>query len=422
MKASVLSKAARSSMSIALSGVLQHPIRSLLTLLTASIGIASVIASMAILKGARHRISEDLSKLGLDVIVMQNLIPSLGPVLKSKLLSMSHVEQVERELAGEIEAAAPAVYRRYSVCLPPSENWKTTTVIGTTETFGRMLKLRMERGRFLGKEEVLEKRPVCVMDSALADDISVGKDVMGKEVELVRGNSKLRMTVIGVLEDPYKLRKPQGTIDMVAMCRSIFATRLEFKNIYVPLGLIWEEGQNVSTILIKVRNSDRVETAMEKLSGLFDPDKDYVAILSQKRWVLETLRSIHDFTGYSNIIWIVMLGVAAVMIMTIRFVSVRERYREIGIRRTEGASRGTIAVQFALEGILLCAAGGLVGIGLGIGLAKAVEASIIRWEVILSASSILLAAGLSVAVGIISSILPAGRAASLQPVEALRMP
>jgi len=114
--------------------------------------------------------------------------------------------------------------------------------------------------------------------------------------------------------------------------------------------------------------------------------------------------------------------VAAVMIMTIRFVSVRERYREIGIRRTEGASRTAIALQFGLEGILLSVSGGLIGIGLGIALGKLVEATIIRWQVIFSASSILLAALLSVGVGIISSILPAGKAASLEPVEALRMP
>ncbi len=422
MGASNFIKATRSTFSIALSGVLQHPVRSLLTLLTASVGIASVVASMAVLKGGRHRISQDLSKLGLDIIVVQNLMPSFGEVLKSKLLSMSHVEQVRNELREEIEAAAPAVYKRYSASFQPGGEWRMTTVIGTSADFGRMLNLRMKGGRFLRKEDVLDQRPVCVMDSSLVADIFEGEDAVGREVEIVRGTSKLRLKVIGVLEDPYKLRRPRGTMDTAAMSRSIFASRLEFKNIYVPLGLIWTEGDTIGTILLKARNTDRVESAMAKLSKLFDPSEHYVAVLSQKEWILETLHSIHDFTGYSNIIWMVMIGVAAVMIMTIRFVSVRERYREIGIRRTEGASRAAIAVQFALEGILLSATGGLMGIGLGIALGKLVEATIIRWQVIFSASSFLLAAVLSVGVGIISSILPAGKAASLEPVEALRMP
>jgi len=260
------------------------------------------------------------------------------------------------------------------------------------------------------------------MDSSLVDAVFEGKDVIGRELDIVRGKSKLRLKVIGVLDDPYTLRRPRGSLDTAAMSRSIFASRLEFKNIYAPLGLIWKEGDSIGTILLKAQNADRVESAMQKLRNLFDPSEDYVGAFSQKEWILGTLRSIHDFTGYSNIIWIVMIGVAAVMIMTIRFVSVRERYREIGIRRTEGASRATIAAQFALEGILLCASGGLTGIGLGIGLAKLVEATIIRWDVIFSASSILLAVVLSIAVGILSSILPAGKAASLEPVDALRMP
>jgi putative ABC transport system permease protein len=349
-------------------------------------------------------------------------MPSFGEVLKAKLLNMSHVEHIRRELRDEIEAAAPAVYRQYSASFSGCPLWKMSTVIGTTAEFSRMLHLKMKGGQFLGKDDVAENRRVCVMDSSLVNDIFTGDDPIGRELEIARGMATLRLKVIGVLEDPFKLRRPHGQLDTAAMSRSIFASRLEFKNIYVPLGLVWEEEDSLGTILLRARDTDTVERAMAKLSHCFPPEQSFVGVFAQKEWILETLRSVHDFTGYSNVIWIVMVGVAAVMIMTIRLVCVRERYREIAIRRTEGASRGTIALQFALEGILLCATGGVMGIGLGIALAKLVEASIIRWEVIFSASSILLAAVLSVAVGILSGILPARRAASLDPVEALRMP
>ena len=109
------------------------------------------------------------------------------------------------------------------------------------------------------------------------------------------------------------------------------------------------------------------------------------------------------------------------MIETINLLSVRERYTEIAIRRTEGATKKAIGLQFGLEGILLCATGGLAGIGLGIVMAKAIEATILRWDVAFSASAIAIAAGLSVGVGIVSSILPAKRAASLDPIEVFRM-
>jgi len=414
-------KTAQSHFGIALSGVLQRPLRSLLTVLTASIAIASVVASMAILKGGRRRIREDLSKLGLDIIVVQNIMPSFGPVLKSKLLTMSHAEQVRDELRGDAEAVAPAVYRRYSVSSSPGDNWTTTTVIGTTAEFGGMLNLKLKGGRFLGEENVLRQHPVCVMDLAIKNEIFGNEDAVGKEVEMVRGKSRLRLEVIGVLEDPYKLRKPRGQLDTVAMSRNIFASRLEFKNIYVPLGLVWKEGDNIGTILVKTRNADRVEAAMAKLDRLFPPEEQYIAVLSQKEWILETFRSVYDFTGYGNIIWIIMVAVAAVMIKTISLLSVRERYREIAIRRTEGATKGAIGLQFGLEGISLCATGGLMGIGLGIVMAKVVEATILRWEVAFSLSAILIAAGLSVVVGIVSSILPAKHAASLDPIEVLNM-
>jgi len=376
---------------------------------------------MAILKGGRRRIKKDLSKLGLDIIVVQNIMPSFGPVLKSKLLTMSHAEQVRDELRGDAEAVAPAVYRRYSVSSPPEEDWTTTTVIGTTAEFGRMLNLSLKAGRFLREEDVLRQHRVCLMDLAIKSEIFGDEDAVGKEVEMVRGKSRLRLEVIGVLEDPYKLRKPRGQLDTVAMSRNIFASRLEFKNIYVPLGLVWKEGDNIGTILVKTRNADRVEAAMAKLDRLFPPEEQYIAVLSQKEWILETLRSIHDFTGYGNIIWIIMVAVAAVMIKTISLLSVRERYREIAIRRTEGATKGAIGLQFGLEGIFLCATGGLMGIGLGIVMAKVVEATILRWEVAFSLSAILIAAGLSVVVGIVSSILPAKHAASLDPIEVLSM-
>jgi putative ABC transport system permease protein len=376
---------------------------------------------MAILKGGRERIQQDLSKLGLDVVVVHNLMPDLGPVFKSRSLSMSHLEQIRNELRGDVRAVAPAVHKRHSASFPPGAASRTATVIGTTAEFARTLHLGMKEGRFFRDEEVSQNVPVCVMDSAMANDLLGKGRATGKELEIARGKSRWRLKVVGVVEDPFTIRKASGPIDTVAMSRAVFPSRLEFKNIYVPLGLIWQQGDTIDTVLIRVKDADLVERAMEKLDTIFNPKEGYVVVVSQKEWILETLRSLHDFTGYSNVIWIVIIAVAAVMITTIRLLSVRERYREIAIRRTEGATKTSVGLQFGLEGVLLCATGGLIGIGLGIGLAKLVEASIIRWHVIFSASSILIAAAVSIAVGIASSILPAKRAASLEPVEVLRM-
>jgi putative ABC transport system permease protein len=376
---------------------------------------------MAILQGGRQRVKEDLAKLGMNIIVVHNMMPSFGPVLKSKLLTNSDAEEIRRELSSEVEAVSPTAYRRYSVCAPPREELTTSTVLGVTAEFGRMLDLRLEEGHFLSEADVRESRPLCVMDRAIVTEVFHDEEAVGREIEMVRGKSRLRLKVVGVLEDPYKLRKPRGQLDTVAMSRTIFASRLEFKNIYVPLGLIQDDGEGIGTILVKARDTDRVDGIMEKLEALFPPEKKYVAVLSQKDWIQETVQSVHDFTGYSNIIWIIMVGVAAAMIETINLLSVRERYTEIAIRRTEGATKKAIGLQFGLEGILLCATGGLAGIGLGILMAVVTEATILRWEVAFSASAIAIAAGLSVVVGIVSSILPAKRAASLDPIKVFRM-
>ncbi len=426
---------------IALSNLFNRPLRSFLTALTAAIGIATVVATVSILDGAKRVFRDNVNRLGADVIAVHNArskvvgklsripfmkktlrkIPDIDRLSDWQPLTISDGKFLEKKFGQDRIISSPAIVERRSITTEKNITY-STTVIGTIENFNKMFSLNMLKGRFLNKEDILRKRQVCVLDDALAKKIFDDENPIGREIGVSYDLRKIRFTIIGVLADPFSMMKSLRQIDTGFMARNVFYSRLEFKNVYLPIPFAKDKDNDViNTLLIKAKNENDVEPLMEKLETYFVSNNKNVYLQAQKPWILETLQSADDFTTFCNVIWIIILAIAAVMIMIVTLLSVRRRFQEIAIRITEGATKGKIVLQFGMENFILFTAGGSCGIFLGIVFTRIIERIIISWKAVFSTYSILLAVILTVLVGILTSIPPARRAASLNPVEVFRM-
>jgi len=406
---------------IAIKGLLQRPLRSLLTMLTAAIGIAAVVSSISILYGARQLIRKDMSKLGLDVILIENKSVLLRSVLQSAALDITDIDFIKKSIPSPGLKAAPLISFRSKVLYPSKETSFITTVIGTDEDFFQMYDLPEHAGKFLSAEDIAEGKMVCVVDYGLAMEDLKDKACVGKSLELLKGKRRTEFVIKGVMSDPYSLRSEEREMDTAFAARNILKSRLKFRNIYISINLVDDRKENmVDAIMVKTGDHRQVDHVQKKLEKIFADKEKGVKIWAHKSWIMGTLEYLNDVTAYSNAIWIIILAVASIMIITITLVSVRERYHEIAIRITEGATRAKIVLQFAFENLLLTLAGGVIGIGLGLFLNTILRACVIRWDPIFSTREAALVILLSVLVGIVTGIVPAWKAASLEPVDVFR--
>jgi ABC-type antimicrobial peptide transport system permease subunit len=386
-------------------------------MLTAAFGIAAVVSSISILYGGRYRMRQDMSRLGLDIILIENKPSIMGHLRKTPRLNFSDLDSIKTDVPG-LEVSS-IITSRTRVHYPKKDLSKIITVIGTDESIFKMYDLSAIKGRYFTAKDIAQKRNVCVVDQALAEGEFQNGGIVGDELVLKAGDKELRLKVIGVMKDPYSVRTPQRQMDTASAARNILKSRLKFRNIYIPVTLIGGETGELNAIMIKTGDHRTVDEIQARLEDKFDGMP--VKIWSHKSWIMGTLEYMEDITAYTNVIWIIILGVASVMIVTITLVSVRERYYEIAIRITEGATRAKIVLQFALENMMLTLTGGIVGIGLGHLFNALIRAFVIRWDPIFSSRETIFVLALSVFVGIATSIIPARKAAGLKPVDVFRM-
>ena len=388
-----------------------------MTMLTAAFGIAAVVSSISILYGGRYRMRKDMSRLGLDIILIENKPGIMGHLRKTPGLNFSDLNSIKSAIPG-LEVS-PIITARTKVLYPKKDLSRIITVIGADENIFKMYDLSALKGRYFTAREIALRRNVCVVDQALAEGEFQNIDMVGDELVLIDGGRELRLKVIGIMQDPYSVRTAKRQIDTASAARNILKSRLKFRNIYIPATLIGGAAGELNAIMVKTGDHRTVDAIQARLEARFEGMP--VKIWSHKSWIMGTLEYMEDITAYTNVIWIIILGVASVMIVTITLVSVRERYYEIAIRITEGATKAKIVLQFALENMLLTLTGGIVGIGLGHLFNALIRAFVIRWDPMFSSRETIFVLALSVFVGIATSIIPARKAAGLKPVDVFRM-
>jgi len=407
-----------------------HRLRSLLTVLGIVFGVCSVIAMLAIGEGASWEAQQQIRNLGSQNVLLKSIKPAEEEKISNRGqqggwaleygLKHADIRRIRDTLA-DVELLVPArVIRDYV--------WNITRrvdaeIVGTLPNHPSTRGQRVASGRFFNEIEMDAAAPVCVLGHAMARRLFPASDPLGQDVRVDVNYFR----VVGVLEAESAPRSasPQG------------ASAAPTDRMYIPLetarrrygeilarrrgGTFEAEKVQLHEITLRVARPESVVSVSEVVKQLLarhHPRKDYEVVVP-----LELLRRAertkHIFNLVLGSIAAISLLVGGIGIMNIMLANVTERTREIGVRRALGARRRDIIIQFLVESVLLSAAGGLIGVVLGIAIPFAVSA-MAGMKVIVTVWSPVAAFTLSALVGIVFGIYPARRAARLDPVEALR--
>ncbi|MCS6910067.1 MAG: ABC transporter permease [Anaerolineales bacterium] len=400
---------------IALRALAANKLRSALTMLGIIIGVASVVALMAIGAGATAGITAQVQGIGSNLIIVMPGRLQQGPNrggMQPAALYYSDYEALAKTLK-DVNGVAPSYETQATVVF--ETRTRSAGVIGITTKYAELRHYDIEQGRFPTPAEQQSGARVAVVGVNVVRDLFGGLNPLGRTIKL----NGVPFTVIGVLEE-------QGS--------GGFGSADDY--VMVPLetgydklfGASAVEGgkRKVSNIVISVKDETAVDSVMAQIERtlrrqhkLAPGDEADFLVLSQTQ-LLDTLSQITAIlTAFLGAIAAISLLVGGIGIMNIMLVSVTERTKEIGLRKAVGAKRGAILLQFLVETLVLSLLGGLLGIALGVGIAAAVTATgVITASV--TAPSVALAFGFAAAVGVLFGLYPAWRAAQLRPIEALR--
>lgn len=408
----------------AFKGLYANKLRSGLTVLGIVVGIGAVIALVSIGQGAQRFLVSQIGGMGPDVLLVrpgstmiESELNSMTPGASSSSLTLDDAEAIANncpsvELVGpEVMTAATVTYKDRSM---------TTVVAGGTPAEQDIYNAKLDYGKPLTWAQVRARSRVCSLGHHAAEYLFQGINPLGKMVR-IKG---IPFKVIGVFKSGTGMMMSNIMEDSVA----IPITTAQDKIISQQTA---GGSQGIQNLYVEVVDETKLDEAKTEITNLLrqrhdlKPGDDNDFTIMAQQHVLNVLKNV---TGLMTLalggIAAISLLVAGIGIMNIMFVSVRERTREIGIRRAVGASRKDILYQFLTEAVVLSLVGGILGIliGYGITLVASHIAGVygFAFPVIISPMTIGLAVGIAVAVGLVFGIFPAVRAARLSPIEALR--
>lgn len=380
-----------------------HRLRTLLSLVGMAIGVAAVVALTALGEGARRYVIDQFASIGSNLLIV---VPGktettgfAGVGGAPEDLTLEDSQAIERGVAG-VEKLAPIVVGTEYVA--HGARRRQVAIIGATHDFLEVRKLAMARGQFLPAGESQRGRAVAVIGHAVARELFPGEEPVGRVVR-IGGH---RMRVIGVLQS--KGTQLGTNVDEVAVVP--VATSLRMFN-----------RSSLFRVMVQVREGadlERVEADIVRLLAERHGEED-VTVITQDALVATFSQILGALTLALGAIAAISLSVAGIGIMNVMLVSVSERTREVGLLRAVGVGRRQVLAVFLAEAALLAAAGGLLGLAVGwgavrvlVGLFPALPASPPAWAIAASMS-------LALGVGVLFGLLPARRAARLDPVHAL---
>ena len=384
------------SFRLALKSIASSKMRSFLTMLGIIIGVASVILLVSLMQGMTNYISDSYSDLGTDQV--------------SVSVTNTDTRNVDVDTMYEFLEEQQALFAAMSPTVSVggtlkngTESSTTASISGVGEDYLNIQALELSMGRFIQYSDILSRQKVCVIGSYVAQELFAGESALNQTLK-INGEA---YTVVGVLQE--KADSEEGSSDDCVYLPYSVATKLSFS-------------ADISSYVFTVKNTDYMEQAKSVLEdylyGIFMNEDLYnVTSLSE---MLEMVTSMTDMMTMLLVgIAAISLLVAGIGIMNIMLVSVTERTREIGIRKSLGAKRRTILQQFVIEAGVTSSLGGIAGIVIGCILTP-LTGNLIGFESTPSISAILVSFGVSAGIGIIFGYMPARRAANLNPIDALR--
>ncbi|MBC2445644.1 FtsX-like permease family protein [Clostridium saccharobutylicum] len=413
---------------LAIAGLKSSKMRALLTMLGIIIGISSVIAIFSIGNAITSTVSSELDKLGgnnMSVRIKEKSEDNdQGESRSSKsledrdLISLDQINSIQQTFSDRISSISIETDSGNGK-VKDGYLYNNIAVTGVNDGYKDVNGVKLINGRFISDKDIKGMKKVAVVSDKLVNNMFKGKNnPLGKEIKVyIEGNIETYV-VIGVYEyEPPSFLEGGGTATKEKDIQT---------NLYIPIttAKAGEEYKNYYSFMIKPNTNTDSEKLMKDMKKY--TDKLYK---DNKNWTLEVRNFKNQAQSFTTILNSISLGVSVIAaiallvggigVMNIMLVYVTERTREIGTRKALGAKSIHIKMQFITESVIICTIGGIIGMILGIGMA-AITCKCLKLPVSVSAPIILISFTFSMAIGVFFGYYPAKKAASLDPIEALR--
>ncbi len=390
---------AREAFRVALDALRANRLRSALTMLGVVIGVAAVVVLVALGSGAKQEVEDQVEGLGSNIIIVVPGKFELGSAPSVSRLTLDDVGLLGR-VVGDERRVAVSIASGETVGVGRREAF--VTVNGVNENVPNVFERPLARGAYITSSDVDTRRRVAVLGATLVRRVFGEVDPLGRQVAI----AGVRFRVIGVFErvgSTFGVDRDTEVHIPVTAAQRLFGV------------------DRIDALAVKAARADDVEPLQVRLTAALKDkyDGEEFSAVTQTQ-ILGTIgRILGLLTLVLAAIAAISLLVGGVGVSNIMLVSVRERTREIGLRKALGARQRDVVLQFLIEAVLLCVVGGVLGIGLGVG-GSLLVAAVSPLPAVIAWWSPALAFGVSVAVGVFFGVAPARRAGRLDPVVALR--
>jgi putative ABC transport system permease protein len=399
---------------IALGGISANKLRSGLTILGLTIGVAAVIVLVAVGNGSQRQVQASIDALGSNVLIVQSQSGPGGPGgfrfgggAGGLTLTTDDVKALQSPFdAPDVKSAAPVVNANGVSLVAGSTSYSPSSFVGTTPAYGTTRDYQIASGSMFTSTDVQKHRRVVVIGPTVAQNLFPGQDPVGQSLR-----------VNGALFDVIGLTRSKGTNGIQDQDDVVIAPLTSVEDRVTGYA-------GISNITVQATSSSTLDAAQAEVTQIIehrhkvtDPTNPGFQVANQGSVRQASSASTKVFTTLLGAVAAISLLVGGIGVMNIMLVSVTERTREIGIRKALGARRGDILSQFLIEAVLVSVFGGLAGVLVGV---IGSQFKIVGVEPAIALYSIFLAFGAALFCGLFFGTYPAARAAGLRPVEALR--
>jgi putative ABC transport system permease protein len=402
---------------VALGGLAANKLRSGLTILGLMIGVGSVIVLIAVGTGSSAAVTNQIDQLGSNVLLVSGA-PTLGGLFRrgagasasagSGLTVADANALMNRFQAPDVKSSSPVASANGVTLTSGTTTYEPTSFIGTTPSYAAARSYTMAEGSWFTGADVQNHNRVLVVGPTVVSELFGGVDPVGQAIQVNGTNFQ----IIGVTA-------PKGSNGTSNQDDVAIAPLTAVQDMLTGYG-------NIGQIVVQAKSRDQLNAAQTEVTNILDrldppsadsPGTSNFNVINQSSIIQVTTASSKVFTTLLGEVAAISLLVGGIGVMNIMLVSVTERTREIGIRKAVGARRSDILIQFLVEAVLVSFFGGIAGVIAGI---VGSQFKIAGVQPVIAPYSIGLAFGAAVLVGLFFGTYPAGRAASLRPIEALR--
>ena len=395
---------------LAISRLSTSRVRSALTMLGIIIGVASVVALVAVGQGASTGITSRINSLGTNLLTINAGASFSGGVRSAAGSATTLTLEDATAVAAVAGVAAVSPELSSSQFVVAGDLNTTTTILGTTEDYPTVRAYELWQGSFLTDTSVEQELRVAVLGSTTADDLELTQADIGSEITI----GGIPFEVVGILQ-------AKGTTTATSADDQVLVPVSTLKRYFTG-----SSSDGVRSIGVSVATAEQMSTVKAEITAVLQERHEIAADESDDFSVADQTQLLSTATSVYGLVTVLLAGVASISlvvggigIMNIMLVSVRERTREIGIRKAIGAKNRDILLQFLVEALVLSLLGGLIGIVVGL-VASAVIGAIAGWGFSFNPVTLIAATVFSLVVGVVFGVWPARQAARLNPIAALR--